>query len=371
MKIISIFSTKSTIEEATVDLKNQYQTLFGDTVARLVIYFSTSTFDPSTVCKEVKGIFGEADVFGCTTAGELVSGHMLKNSIVAMVFDAEAVLDVEIGIVENLNEEIKIEGVFKKLEEHYGPLGTLDAKTHVGIVLIDGLSGAEEKLMERIGDQTDLTFVGGSAGDDTKFKVTHVFHNNESYTNSAVVALIKTGAEFSILKTQSFKETDKRLTATKVDEKERLIVEFDGKPAATAYAEALGVSEEQAAHEFMSHPVGLMINDEPYVRSPQQFIGKDMKFYCNIKEGTSLSILDSTNIVEETKKALEEKVKEMNGVSAIINFHCILRTLELEKKDQIDAYAKLFTDIPTVGFSTYGEQYIGHMNQTSTILLFK
>jgi len=114
-----------------------------------------------------------------------------------------------------------------------------------------------------------------------------------------------------------------------------------------------------------------VIDNEPYVRSPQQFIGKDMKFYCNVKEGTSLSILDSTNIVEETKKALADKVTEMNGVSAIINFHCILRTLELEKENQTETYSKLFSDIPTIGFSTYGEQYIGHMNQTSTILLFK
>jgi len=26
--------------------------------------------------------------------------------------------------------------------------------------------------------------------------------------------------------------------------------------------------------------------------------------------------------------------------------------------------------IPAVGFSTYGEQYLGHVNQTSTILVF-
>jgi len=50
---------------------------------------------------------------------------------------------------------------------------------------------------------------------------------------------------------------------------------------------------------------------------------------------------------------------------------CILRTLELESKGITEAYGKLFTDIPTIGFSTYGEEYIGHINQTSTMLVFK
>ena len=127
MKIISIYSTKGTIEEAAIDLQNQYHTLFGENTARLVIFFSTSTFDPTEVSKKVKAVFGEADVFGCTTAGELVSGHMLKNSIVAMVFDAEAVLDalhpgqVRIDAVDRQAQQLAIHAL-----EQVGLLG----KTH-------------------------------------------------------------------------------------------------------------------------------------------------------------------------------------------------------------------------------------------------
>jgi hypothetical protein len=53
----------------------------------------------------------------------------------------------------------------------------------------------------------------------------------------------------------------------------------------------------------------------------------------------------------------------------LINFHCILRTLELKAKGQTAAYGALFTKLPTIGFSTYGESYVGNINQTSTMLL--
>ena len=70
-------------------------------------------------------------------------------------------------------------------------------------------------------------------------------------------------------------------------------------------------------------------------------------------------------------KVIENKKKEIGNVSGIINFHCILRTLELEQKGQEEEYGKIFSDIPTIGFSTYGEIYMGHVNQTSTMLIFR
>lgn len=36
-----------------------------------------------------------------------------------------------------------------------------------------------------------------------------------------------------------------------------------------------------------------------------------------------------------------------------------------------EAYGKIFSDIPTVGVSTYGEEFIGHTNQTATMLVFE
>jgi hypothetical protein len=84
-----------------------------------------------------------------------------------------------------------------------------------------------------------------------------------------------------------------------------------------------------------------------------------------------LYLLQSTNIIEDTRQVIQDEIKKLGSISGIINFHCILRTLELEKEGKTEQYAEIFKDIPTIGFSTYGEEFIGHVNQTATMLVFK
>lgn len=372
MSMVSIYSTKISPAEVAEDLANQAKEKLEGKVAKLVIFFATSTLNSSETGSAMKAAFGSADVFGCTTAGEIANGKMLKNSVVAMIFDENSVEDVVVGVVENLSGGNNVESVFAEFEKCYGNLRGLDFRKYAGMILADGMSGAEERLMEKIGDLTDITFIGGSAGDDMKFEKTYVFANGKTYSDAAVLAMVKFSTEFDVIKTQSFEISEKHLNPTKVDEIKREVLEFNEKPAVEAYAEAVGVPTEKIQGEFMSHPVGLMVGrEEPYVRSPQQVEGNSIKFFCKVKEGADLRILNSTDIVETTKKALQEKKKEMGNISGIINFNCILRTLELERKGQVEEYGKIFADIPTIGFSTYGEEYIGHINQTATMLVFK
>ncbi len=370
MNVITAYSNKENIEQITQDLRQQ----FGEFDTKMVLFFASSTFDPDQTAAQMQAAFNNIAVFGCTTAGEIVTGKMLKNSIVAMAFNANIIEDIDIQIVENLSngDTQGVDQAFAKFKQHFRqPILTMDISQYVGIILIDGLSGAEERVMDRVGDLTNLLFVGGSAGDDVKFEKTYVYANGKAYSDAALLALMKPKIKFDILKTQSFCELDKKLIATKVNEPKRTIIEFNNKPATVAYAEAVGSSVEDAANHFMLNPVGLMVGDEPYVRSPQQIQDQNIVFYCNVLEDTELSLLEAQDIIADTKQALENKQTEMGSISAIINFHCILRTLELEAKNLMEDYGQIFADIPTIGFSTYGESYIGHINQTSTMLVFK
>lgn len=361
------YTTDKTPEKVAETLCGQ----LSDISPRLVLFFASPTYDPQALAVAMDKVFGNIPTVGCATAGEIVSGLMLKNSVVAMGFSASTLADMDIQVIPDIGNEASVEAAMAGFESHFGAhKSQLDHKSHIGIILIDGLSGAEERVMEQVGDMTDVFFIGGSAGDDLKFQKTYVFANGQALSGAAVLVMLKPGVAFDIVKTQSFKETDRKLTATEVDMANREVIRFDDRPASQAYAEAVGTSPDAASDRFMRNPLGLMAGDEPYVRSPQQIIGERIRFYCNVREGMTLSVLESTDILADTRQAVAEKEKEMGGLRGIINFHCILRTLELEDKGLTREYGKIFSDIPTVGFSTYGEQYIGHINQTSTMLVF-
>lgn len=370
--IKSSFSTKFLEEEAVAEIKSQ----LNISNIKLVIFFSSNNYDQDKLSRLMKDAFKDCVVVGCSTAGEIVSGKLLDNSVVAMAINSKIIADIKLEVIKNMNENLNIEEAFSSFEKYYGQsLYTMDSTRFVGVSLIDGISMKEEKIMDLIGDRTNIFFVGGSAGDDHKFFKTYVFAEGISYTDSAAFLIIKINdnAEFGIIKTQSFTPLNHVFIANKVNEEKREVIEFNNRPALVEYAEAVGAASiDQVSKYFSSNPLGLSVGEKDmFIRTPQRIKDNSMLFYCNILEGMEVRLLKSTNILEDTKKAIEKKRKEMGRIDGIINFDCVERILELKDKHFEKEYGEIFKEIPTIGFSTYGEQFIGHMNQTSAMLVFK
>jgi len=370
MNINVTYSTNSSVSQAVTEIKDS---LKGNNT-NTIIYFASSNYSQDELSNSMQKSFSNAKVLGCSTAGEIISNKMLKNSIVAMGLSDEVISDAYVDVMDDIGDLEQVNTIFKSMEEYYGEkVIDMDNSKYFGMVIMDGMSGKEERVMERIGELTNIEFIGGSAGDDLKFKTTWVHAKGKAYSNAAIIAIFKSKAKFEVLKTQSFKTLDKILVATKVNEDNREVLEFNGKNAVEEYAQLLNTTVDNVASKFMTNPIGIDVdkeNNEFFVRSPQQIIDGKIKFYCNILENMEVELLESTDIVEDTKEAVKRLEAEKRKVAGIINFHCILRTLELESKNQTKEYAEIFRDIPTIGFSSYGEAYIGHINQTSTMLVF-
>jgi hypothetical protein len=367
MPVATAYSNQVQVSKAVAELRDT----LSATTPKMVVYFASPVYDPHDLSAMMKRAFPGATVFGCSSSGEIISGKMLKKSVVAMSFDSDIIEDVAVCVVPRVGTSENVRSAFSSFANYYHTsVEDFDHDKYVGIVLIDGLSLAEERVIEQIGDVTNVIFIGGSAGDDMNFVSTYVFANGEAHTDSAILALIKPRCHFSVIKTQSFDRVGKQLIPTKIDERTRTIYEFNGKQAALAYADAIGQPVDKLPDYFMKHPLGIMAEGEPFVRSPQRVRDGSVVFYCNVKTGMELEVLKSTDIIMETRNALREKEAEMGSIKAILNFNCILRTLELEHEGLTGEYGRIFESKPTVGFSTYGESYLGHINQTATMLVF-
>ena len=89
------------------------------------------------------------------------------------------------------------------------------ASNTFAVLLIDGLAGLEEPILSAIVRELgDIPLVGGSAGDNLRFKETVVFHEGAFFAESAVLALIHTERPFEVFKTQHIRSLDTKMVIT-------------------------------------------------------------------------------------------------------------------------------------------------------------
>lgn len=341
-----------------------------------VVFFSSSNLDVGVVARTLADALGKVPTIGCTTAGEISRLGFTTDSLVALGIPRGAITRVSYGLARGVSREPEAIGAL--VARMSGELGTNfredDCSRLLGLVLIDGMRGSEEKVMAELGRVAfNQIFVGASAGDDLKFKTTHVCCDGATAEDGAVLAVLQLERPFKIVKTQSFSVSDRALEVTRATEADRVVHELDGRPAAEAYAAASGVPVDRLAEvAFLRHPVGVLVDGEPYVRSPQQVLPDgSIRFYCNIKQGGTVHLLEAGDILGDTARAFEQASAELGGASGALIFNCILRYLDIKARGLVGEVGKVYAAVPSAGFNTYGEEYLGHVNQTCTAVLFK
>lgn len=239
-----------------------------------------------------------------------------------------------------------------------------------GLVIVDGLSVAEECLMAALSaNLPTVEFVGGSAGDGLRFGRTGVWWEGAFRADLAVITLVHTRQPWSTLKTQHFSASDNLLVITEADPSRRVVREIDGRPAAMAYAMAVGVDVDALSPEVYSrNPLVLQVGSEAHVRSMQRAEPDgSLVFYCAIDEGVVLSIGRPVDLIGGLEACLTEAEHTLGDDVLFIGFDCILRRLEIEERGLADDLARILQRRRIVGFHTYGEQRNGlHVNQTFT-----
>lgn len=351
---------------------------FGDTAPRAVVFFCSHEHDGTRLSAALRKRYPETEVIGCTTAGEFTQNSGGTGGVAAFAFGADRVRACR-GALADFTHGVEpgIRAAVAAIGDGLGvDLRRADPARYAGVVLLEGLGGKEEVANHALGMAAPaLSFVGGSAADNLEFVRTRVFHNGRESDNGAALLVLEAAVPFAVMKTCSLEPTEHRFTVTRADAASRTVYEVDGRPVLAKYAAAVGTTPDALDFGvFMRHPWGMMLDGEPWVRSPKHALPDGgLMFACAIEEGMQLHMMRRTELVAETRRALTEAKEALGGtVGGGLIFNCVYRRLEMDASALHGAFLQTFVDLefPMAGLHTYGESYLGHMNQTCTGLVF-
>lgn len=342
--------------------------------ASCVVFFASIAHDGATIGDALRAAFPGVPVVGCSSNGEFATDRAGKGGAVAMALPpskarraACALADLSSGVAPGIS------AAASELSRALGAdLRELDPERFVGLALLEGAKGQEERINEALGNVAPaLNFVGGSAGDDIQFLRTWVYANGERSDNGAALLVLDMAVPFEIVKMCNAVPTEHEVTVGRVDG--RVVYVLDDKPARTHYAELIGADPEKLGfNEFLHNPLGLIIDGEAWLRSGVKVVDGDGLFFaCELVEGMHLSVMKTTDIVRDTRAKVDAIEAKLGGaIGGAVLFNCAYRMLEADIKGVAPQVHEILARFPHAGLHSNGESWLGHMNQTMVGLVF-
>lgn len=330
-------------------------------------FFCSSNFNLDELAQEINARFQGVPVIGCTTAGEIGPAGYRSGTLSGFSVPAHG-FTVSTTCIDGLADFDEV----CAREATTALLHAIDGRAEhtFAFLLADGLCGHEERLtfllQRALGD---VAVVGGSAGDDERFDATHVFANGKFRGDRAVLTTVTTSLPFTVFRSSHFVAASGPMVVTDADPSRRLIRELNGRPAADEYAHTTGLRRDQLdSARFAAAPLVVRIDGNDYVRSIQSANADgSLTLYCAIERGVVLRVAKAANMFTSRRRLFEDIHQHIGKPQLTLGFDCIHCQLEAERTNGKDAIGELFSNNNVVGFSTYGEQFVGvHVNQTFT-----
>ena len=248
---------------------------------------------------------------------------------------------------------------------------SLDPARHFCLMFIDGLQGMEEVVAAGMADSLPgAQLVGGSAGDGRRFERCFVFEGGRAFTDQAVLLLAEAESGFDLVKHHDFEPSGQAVAVTRVSaETARHVLEFDGLPAASRYAECLGLAVEEVTEGSLSeNPLLFACRGESFLRMPIRFSRQGgVIFGCAMEEGLVLQLGVRAPLESALYRDFASRMEVHRAQSVLLTIQSSSRARQYRCGGLDGALAKAVGkfDGASFGFHSYGEQLGGlHMNQS-------
>lgn len=240
-------------------------------------------------------------------------------------------------------------------------------------------SMGEELVLDTFDSELEgknIPVIGGSSGTHRGDTKTIVSLNGEVYIDTCVFAFVRNlEGRIAYIKENIFRPMNTFFTATDVDCEERLVYEFDNKPAAKMMEEALGAKGDALREELKNHPIGRIKDDEIFITEYNE-IGDDesISYYARVYNMTRMVLLELDDIEEVWEETTARAAKMITKPSFSLVINCLSRSRMFEKDNLFESFCNtLKSGYGTyIGLSGYGEQLKNvHLNQSMLVLMFE
>ncbi|WP_166787195.1 diguanylate cyclase [Cryobacterium sp. TMT2-23] len=299
----------------------------------LVMFFCSVQYDLDLMASELQRLFVGVQVVGCTTAGEIGPSGYLDHSITGVSFPPGS-FKVVSGAQHQLHqfEPAQAQNLTQHLLRQLDRAEPLAGGSNTfAYLLIDGPPVRAEKVSRAVQNGLGrIPVLGGSSGDGRQFTETCVCADGAFRTGSAVLVLISTMLPFRTFKTDHFVPTDDRVVVTRADADRRVVYEIDGRPAAEAYAQLVGVPvAELTVQHYAECPMVVMIAGTKYLRAIRSANADgSLTFYCAIEEGLVLRAARGVGLAEKLEDTFVEIETAIGRPQLVMGCDCILRKVE-------------------------------------------
>ena len=159
--------------------------------AQLVLVFgATAHLKNSGLTGEIRRLYPAAQLFGCSTAGEICGTQVFDDSVVAtaVTFESTQIRGIEVGLSDAADSFRAGERLAQALSPELTESGRTEKLAHV-LVLSDGLNVNGSELVRGLtGHLPDgITVTGGLAGDGARFEETLVIGDGAARSGSVAV----------------------------------------------------------------------------------------------------------------------------------------------------------------------------------------
>lgn len=353
---------------------------------RLAVAFVGAEHDQAAVAHELRGRLPK-DTRLLTASSKVPIARTGNRAGSVVLASLSGDLEVGLGMGTGLSKDAVAAGAAATTRAA-AQLGTraedLDLRTTVGLVIDDGPAmKKEELLLGALDPNPGLSLVGGGASDTNPPGLPSeavVGVDGDVARDGVVIALVRTRAKWAALRHHAYRPTGDRILITKVDDTYTRVLEIDGKPAARAYADLLGVDSPEdlefgKPRGFAVRPTAMRVGKEYFLRAPWSPLPDGSILFANrITENTELELMQLGDFGASLEKFLGEELPARVGgrATGALYFNCLGRFFMAQGIGAADAVdAAIAGGPPGCGANVVFELFNGfQINSTLTTLAF-